>query len=251
MKMARLFFFLTRNLEPAAWNLQRSRVTGYWSVVRCPLSVLLLCHSAAWGSSIYEYVSSAGVKILTNVGSQRISREETRPSRTLEDTHSNYSELISNFAGQHGLDEDLVKAIIRVESNYDADAVSPKGCVGLMQLHPDTARRFGVEDPFDPSQNIRGGTQYLNFLMNYFENDLELVLAAYNAGENAVIRHQGVPPYRETREYVKKVTSLYHHTAPASSPRRRHRVYRVVRPDGRVLFTNHPNTPKQILNSNF
>ncbi len=110
---------------------------------------------------------------------------------------------------RHGVDAELIKAIIRVESNYNPLAVSVKGCKGLMQLHPDTARRFGVTDIFDPAQNIEGGVKYLKFLIEYFKNDIPKVLAGYNAGENAVTRYKGIPPYRETKEYVKKVESLY------------------------------------------
>jgi hypothetical protein len=103
---------------------------------------------------------------------------------------------------------DLIKAVIQVESEFDALAVSSKGAQGLMQLMPPTARRFGVADPFDARQNIFAGVQYLRFLLDLFSNDVALALAAYNAGENAVARYRGVPPYRETRNYVQKVQSL-------------------------------------------
>ncbi len=103
---------------------------------------------------------------------------------------------------------ELVRAIIQVESDFDHLARSSKGAQGLMQLMPGTAQRFGVGDPFDPRQNIFGGVQYLRFLLDLFSGDIALVAAAYNAGENAVIRYNGVPPYRETRGYVGKVQSL-------------------------------------------
>lgn len=199
--------------------------------------VLLFFHGWVPAGPIRVYVSDAGVKVLTNLGSHR----SEVATQSLPASQPNYAPLIAKFADQYDLDEDLIKAIIRVESNYDAEAVSPKGCKGLMQLHPATARRFGVQDLFDPSQNIHGGAQYLHTLMDLFGHDLERVLAAYNAGENAVIRYQGVPPYRETQDYVRKVTALYHPSAsPSSSNQRQNRrIYRVVRPDGRVLFTNH------------
>ena len=92
----------------------------------------------------------------------------------------------------------------QVESDYDPFAVSPKGCKGLMQLHPDTAHRFGVDDIFHPEDNLNGGIKYLLSLIGRFNGDLPLILAAYNAGENAVIRHQGIPPYEETVNYVKR-----------------------------------------------
>jgi len=105
----------------------------------------------------------------------------------------------------------MVLAVMSVESAGRANAVSPAGAQGLMQLMPATARRFGVSDSFDPLENISGGVAYLDFLMRYFERDPILVLAGYNAGENAVRRHRGVPPFSETRDYVPQVlTALYH-----------------------------------------
>jgi soluble lytic murein transglycosylase-like protein len=99
----------------------------------------------------------------------------------------------------------LVLAVIATESNYNPNAVSPKNAQGLMQLIPDTARRFGVRNILDPAQNIRGGMAYLRWLLAYFEGDITLAAAAYNAGERAVERYRGVPPYAETRLYVRKI----------------------------------------------
>ena len=110
---------------------------------------------------------------------------------------------------------DLVRAIIQVESDFDHLARSSKGAQGLMQLMPATAERFGVGDPFDPRQNIFGGVQYLRVLLDMFGGDVILASAAYNAGENAVIRYNGVPPYRETQGYVEKVRSLLGDAASA------------------------------------
>ena len=107
------------------------------------------------------------------------------------------------------VDPNLVLAVIEIESGRDVKATSSKGAMGLMQLIPATAKRFGVKKPYDPRQNIRGGIAYLRYLLSYFEGDVDLVLAAYNAGENAVDRHGGIPPYKETRRYVKKIRKLY------------------------------------------
>jgi hypothetical protein len=115
-------------------------------------------------------------------------------------------DLIDTTARKHGVDPKLVHSVVRVESNYEQKAISPKGALGLMQLIPATAERFGVENPFDPSQNLDGGVRYLKFLTERFQGNLQLALAAYNAGEGAVDRHGGIPPYRETREYVTKIT---------------------------------------------
>jgi soluble lytic murein transglycosylase-like protein len=108
-------------------------------------------------------------------------------------------------APEYRLDPGLVLAVIAAESNFDPGAVSPKNAQGLMQLIPDTARRFGVRNPLDPAQNIRGGMAYLRWLLAYFEGDVSLALAAYNAGEGAVERYLGVPPFAETRNYVLKI----------------------------------------------
>src|SRR5262249_48924853 len=106
-------------------------------------------------------------------------------------------------------DPDLVHAIVSVESGYDVRAVSPKGALGLMQLVPATARRFGVDDPFDPKQNVEGGTSYIQYLLDLFGGGLALALAAYNAGEQSVLRANGIPPFPETQAYVRKVKSFY------------------------------------------
>jgi soluble lytic murein transglycosylase-like protein len=112
-------------------------------------------------------------------------------------------------AKRRGLDPDLVLAVISVESAFRKDAVSPKGAQGLMQLMPGTARELGVKDVFDPAQNLDAGTRYLTALLEEFKGDIRLAIAAYNAGPNAVKRHGGVPPYRETRQHVEKVLERY------------------------------------------
>lgn len=124
-------------------------------------------------------------------------------------THRQIDGLVTPIARSMKVDPDLVKAVIEIESSRNARAKSSKGAMGLMQLIPDTAKRFGCENPWDPRQNIRGGISYLQYLLSYFEGDVDLVLAAYNAGENAVDRHGGIPPYKETKRYVWKVRKLY------------------------------------------
>lgn len=117
---------------------------------------------------------------------------------------------LQEIALRHRVDYKLLDAVIIVESAYDPYAVSPKGAMGLMQLMPDTAKRFQVADPFDPAANIDGGARYLRWLMQHFDGNLQLVLAAYNAGENAVARNGNqIPPYEETRAYVQRVLNLY------------------------------------------
>ena len=118
-------------------------------------------------------------------------------------------ELVERLAPQFAIDPQLAMAIIAVESGFNRYAVSPRNAQGLMQLIPETAQRFRVKDAFDAEQNVRGGLAYLRWLLAFFRGDVQLVAAAYNAGERAVERHSGVPPYAETRDYVKKVASLY------------------------------------------
>ena len=123
-----------------------------------------------------------------------------------------FTDLIEQAAYRNQVDAKLVHAVIQTESAYNSTAQSPKGAVGLMQLMPDTARRFGVTDRNDPDQNVDGGTRYLKHLINLFNPNLDLAVAAYNAGENAVIRYNNsIPPYPETQNYVKQVLALYNH----------------------------------------
>jgi hypothetical protein len=119
-----------------------------------------------------------------------------------------YNEFIRHSAAMHRVDPSLIKAVIHAESAFNPRAVSPKGALGLMQLMPDTARQWGVRKPFDPASNIHGGTQHLAMLLRKYHGNLVYTIAAYNAGEEAVRRHGGIPPYQETRDYVKKVLHL-------------------------------------------
>ncbi|PZU51946.1 MAG: lytic transglycosylase [Thauera sp.] len=121
-------------------------------------------------------------------------------------------EIVRELAPHFDIDPQLVLAVIGTESNFNPKARSPKNAQGLMQLIPETAQRFNVRDTYDPVQNIRGGMAYLRWLLAYFEGDVVLATAGYNAGEGAVDRYKGVPPYRETREYVKRIQTLFRKT---------------------------------------
>ena len=122
--------------------------------------------------------------------------------------------LAITTARKHGIDPELVLAVVGVESAFKPEAVSPKGAQGLMQLMPGTAASLGVEDALDPEQNLDGGVRHLGSLLALYEGDLTRALAAYNAGEGAVTRHGGIPPFRETREYVRKVLERYQKAKP-------------------------------------
>jgi soluble lytic murein transglycosylase-like protein len=143
-----------------------------------------------------------------------------------------FADLIREHAGTQGLSEDVVRAVIQIESAFNPRAVSAKGAMGLMQLMPATASEYGVLDPFDPAENIRAGAAYLRRLLDRYDGRLELALAAYNAGPGAVDRYgEQVPPYRETREYVRRIKSV---TAIAVSPSRI--IYKIVEiVDGREV----------------
>jgi soluble lytic murein transglycosylase-like protein len=117
--------------------------------------------------------------------------------------------LVKQYAPQYAVDPELVLALIQVESRFDSNAVSPKNAQGLMQLIPATAQRFGVKNSFNAVENLKGGLAYLRWLLAYFKGDVALVLAAYNSGEETVERYRGVPPYKETLNYVAKITSVY------------------------------------------
>lgn len=136
--------------------------------------------------------------------------------------HRRVMDLVLKLAPEYGVYPRLAMAIIRAESNFNPGAVSPKNAQGLMQLIPETAERFNVRKPFDPEQNIRGGLSYLRWLLAYFKGDVALVAAAYNAGEGAVNRYGGIPPYPETQGYVKRIREIFkreeHPFDPAITP---------------------------------
>jgi soluble lytic murein transglycosylase-like protein len=133
---------------------------------------------------------------------------QARPVRSQDAADLERTDLeqtIDRIAGEQGVESPLVHSVIRAESNYNPNAVSPKGALGIMQLIPSTARRFGVSNALDAQENIQGGVRYLRFLLDYYRNDYARAIAAYNAGEAAVDKYHGIPPYAETRDYVSRV----------------------------------------------
>jgi soluble lytic murein transglycosylase-like protein len=117
--------------------------------------------------------------------------------------------LVQGISREHGVDPKLVDAMVRVESDYDPNAVSHRGAMGLMQLMPETAKRLEVDDPFDPEMNVRGGVREFSRLVQQYSGNLQFALAAYNAGEGAVSKYRGIPPFRETRNYVSRILTIY------------------------------------------
>ena len=143
--------------------------------------------------------------------------------------------MVRQVSLEHGVDPRLVDALVRVESDYDPRAVSRKGAVGLMQLMPATAKRLSVSDPFDPEANVRGGVREFSRLLNRYSGNLQFALAAYNAGEGAVAKYSGIPPYRETRNYVSRILTIY-----TGKPYRLAGTYH--RPQVRMMRDNNGNT---------
>lgn len=171
-------------------------------------------------ADIYKSVDKkSGVVTFSNVprgaGSKRVAKSKPKkpkvfmPSDTSPERFTRYDAYIHQAATLYQIPEELVRAVIKVESDFDPRAASHANAHGLMQLVPETAQRMMVTDVYDPRQNIFGGVRYLRVLANLFNGDLELTVAAYNAGENAVIRSGGIPPYEETQNYVAKVVGYY------------------------------------------
>jgi soluble lytic murein transglycosylase-like protein len=176
-------------------------------------------------ADIYSYVDKDGVAHFTNSphgdaryrlymkskegAKRRAESMAVAPGDTSIERFSRYGDVIREAAGLYQIPEELVRAVIKVESDYDPRAISRAGAQGLMQLMPETAQRMQVRDVMDPRENVLGGVRYLRVLANMFNGDLELTLAGYNAGENAVVRHGGIPPFDETEDYVARVLAYY------------------------------------------
>lgn len=176
-------------------------------------------------ADVYKCTQADGTPLFTNVPEDprcrlylKLAREESPAAAILETglarriprvARNRYDAHVQAAAREHGVDAALIHAVISAESGYNPLARSAKGARGLMQLIPETAARYGVDNPLDPRQNIDGGTRYLKDLMAMFGNDLRLTLAAYNAGEGAVMRYGNVPPFQETLAYVPKVLAYY------------------------------------------
>lgn len=203
-------------------------------------------------SDIYQYVDEKGIIHFTNtprgsnyekIISEGTGKVEHKTTNNITTGSPNYEEIILEKSRKYNLDPSLIRAVITAESNWQPRAVSSKGAMGLMQLIPSTARDMDVMNPFDPEENIEGGTRYLRYLLDMFDGDLNLALAAYNAGPETVRKFSGIPPITETRDYVKRVLSMYKGKTGVIT--QNPSIYKVVLEDGSVLFTNTPSFYKK------
>ena len=200
-----------------------------------------------------EQARSAAAEVSGELAARpAVTAKSTLPAPTAAETDPNYrtisrgrsisaselDSLIEAAARRHGVDANLVRALIKVESNFNPRARSHKGAMGLMQLMPGTARALKVSDPYDPEQNVEGGVRHLRGLMDDHNGDVELSLAAYNAGSGAVQRYNGVPPYKETRNYVRRITQMYSGSGRGEGSGGGAPIRMVRDAEGKLTFTN-------------
>lgn len=211
------------------------------------------------GGSTVAFAGDSGVKVVRGEDGRRIIFNESSDQRARRTSNQlvaipvvpnapegGLEPLIRLHAENTHLDPKLVQALIQVESGYNAAALSNKGAMGLMQLMPATAKDLAVSDPYDPAENIRAGTKFFRGLVDRFEGQLEIALAAYNAGPGAVEKYGGIPPYAETRDYVRRILALYRGDATLRDPKLRggsftgRKTQVIRRPGRRILITTNP-----------
>ncbi|MFC1849421.1 lytic transglycosylase domain-containing protein [candidate division CSSED10-310 bacterium] len=212
----------------------------------CFLFVSLMCGDVY--AEIYQYYDDKGVLHLTDkAGHPKAKPLKRKAARnyiqqsyhTPQQLKNRYISYVERICREQDMDPLLVRAIIKNESNFNHLAVSPKGALGLMQIIPATARRYGVKNPFDPYSNIEGGIRYLKYLFRLFPDNLSLIVAAYNCGENRVKEYGCIPPITETKLYVKKVLKTYAQYKLDYS--KRQQIVKFIDDKGTILLTNRPN----------
>jgi soluble lytic murein transglycosylase-like protein len=220
--------------------------------VRYVLTLILLATTALPASAqIYSWRDAQGQFVVSDrprTDEGEMITYEVRRSASVRSTvptegtsrSAAFDDYIEVHAASQGVSPELVRAVIQVESAFDPQAVSPKGAMGLMQLMPATARELGVENPFVPEDNIRGGVAYLRQLLDRYDSNVELALAAYNAGPGSVAKYGTVPPYRETQDYVKKVTGK---SGPVEPPPPDPTIYKWIDTVGGKAIVRYGNKP--------
>lgn len=199
-------------------------------------AVGVLAFSVSYAHAEVRMEERDGVLYVTNIESPaRVTPIRVEAAQSPD----SYRALIREIADRHAVAPALVESVIRAESNFDPRAVSPKGARGLMQLMPATAARLGVRNVFDARENVEGGVRHLRSLMDRYEGDVSLALAAYNAGVEAVARHKGIPPYAETQAYVASILRRLAQDA-TPSPIAARALYRYEGRSGRVVYSNLP-----------
>ncbi|MBF0292367.1 MAG: lytic transglycosylase domain-containing protein [Nitrospinae bacterium] len=245
----------------------KARRTG---VIAAILAIISLAADRA-GAEVYMYRDARGVIFFTDhkpdsrLNLSLLKKYDFPNSKSIRREKAlfpaSYDSYISDASSRYGLDQRLIKSVIQVESGFNRLAVSPKGARGLMQLMPETAKLLRVRNSFDAEQNIRGGAAYLRDMLDTFNGNVRLALAAYNAGPEAVKRYKGIPPYKETREYVDRVMSTYtavaghigmsEAVASASADHyekpRKAVFYTYRNSEGAIVFTDSPTGQKRIL----
>jgi len=227
------------------------------------LSAVFCLHGRAASDDIYKFTDNDGVIHFSNVnvssgkkfkkvqssarrGEAQNTAAAPSPSPVpaereamQQPVESSYSELIKSACDRHGVDPALVRAIVKVESDFNPFAISKKGAMGLMQLMPQTAFSWNVKNTYSPLENIDGGVRYLRYLLDRYEGNLTLALAAYNSGETAVQKWGTIPPFPETQNYVQKILKLYNGTGCSLTPRST--IYVGYGDDGALVFTDDPS----------
>lgn len=236
-------FSRLRRLPLPSWNILRLSNVAIWvavglGVLVIPTRAQIASYVDEHGNLVYTYQGSAVSRGESSSIANQASRSDSRTAPPAK-----LQRIVDEAAEKHNLDPALVNAVISTESGWNPQAVSNKGAMGLMQLVPGTAERFGVENPFDPAQNIDGGAAYLKTLLDRYNGDLTLSLAAYNAGEHAVDRNGGVPPFWETRRYVRKVKDAYFRPGSGRNPESvwappKEPIRKAVNGEGQVVYTN-------------
>ncbi len=208
-------------------------------------------------ADIYQFTDENGTLNFTNVngGGRNHKRVKTEKSSIRESSGtrnaapapissanipSDYLDMINSSCNRHGVDPSLVHAVVKVESDFNPYALSRKGAMGLMQLMPDTAMTLNVKNSFNPEENIDGGVKYLRYLIDRYEGNLGLALAAYNSGETAVKKWGKIPPYKETQNYVERILNIYNGTGKAYVSR--YTIYMGYSDDGSLILTDNPSS---------